>query len=302
MPSLNCAGAGGSLAPRSTTAPAGSALAACAVAQAQSGSLILAATGAPAAAPTPVHSLVPLTHVCCIAAGEVKLGGLGRDAEELLRQHLKRRHAASLLSLKEEFMRKRKKGRLPKDATEALKAWWQSNLVWPYPSVRVPVCWVAACAADADACAQDDDKRALGDDTGLNATQINNCAFTEWREAHSALTCCVVRQGSSTSASGTGTRCVALRGCWHARWHALHADACGLLQLFVDGPPASAEEAHRVRAAACHTAAATVDAAFAPPAGPAARVRLAGGGAGGSAARMKLPRKQIVFNFPRPRL
>jgi hypothetical protein len=35
-------------------------------------------------------------------------------------------------------MRKRKKGKLPKDATSALKAWWQGNLVWPYPSVRAP--------------------------------------------------------------------------------------------------------------------------------------------------------------------
>ena len=75
-------------------------------------------------------------------AGEAQPGGLGRDAEELLRQHLKRKHAASILSLKEEFMRKRKKGKLPKDATEALKAWWQSNLVWPYPSV-------CACPASA---------------------------------------------------------------------------------------------------------------------------------------------------------
>ena len=45
VPALNAAGAAAP-APRSTAAPAGSALAACAVAQAQSGSLILAATGA----------------------------------------------------------------------------------------------------------------------------------------------------------------------------------------------------------------------------------------------------------------
>ena len=53
VPALNAAGA--APAPRSTAAPAGSALAACAVAQAQSGSLILAATGAgtPVAAARP---------------------------------------------------------------------------------------------------------------------------------------------------------------------------------------------------------------------------------------------------------
>lgn len=85
------------------------------------------------------------------------MGGLlGREEEEQLRQHLKRKHAASILSLKEEFMRARKKGKLPKDATSALKTWWSANLVWPYPT--------------------DDDKRILGDETGLHPTQINNCA------------------------------------------------------------------------------------------------------------------------------
>ena len=81
-------------------------------------------------------------------------------------------------------MRKRKKGKLPKDATTALKTWWTSNLVWPYPSVR-------ACAALHVRKrrltlqlprAQDDDKRTLGDETGLNATQINNCAYRRLRE------------------------------------------------------------------------------------------------------------------------
>jgi len=92
-------------------------------------------------------------------------GLLGREEEEQLRQHLKRKHAASILSLKEEFMRARKKGKLPKDATSALKTWWSANLVWPYPT--------------------DDDKRILGDETGLHPTQINNCApgEREWRLA-----------------------------------------------------------------------------------------------------------------------
>lgn len=84
-------------------------------------------------------------------------GYASRDAEEQVQVHLKRRHAACILSLREEFMRKRKKGKLPQDATSTLKTWWQANLVWPYPG--------------------DADKRALGDETGLNPTQINNCAW-----------------------------------------------------------------------------------------------------------------------------
>lgn len=70
--------------------------------------------------------------------GEAPPSALGRDAEELLLQHLKRHHAASILSLKAEFVRKRKNGKLPKDAITLLKAWWTSNFVWPYPSVRAP--------------------------------------------------------------------------------------------------------------------------------------------------------------------
>ena len=106
---------------------------------------------------------------------------MGRDAEEMLRAHLKRKHAAAILSLKEEFTRKRKKGKLPKDATTALKTWWQGNLVWPYPSVRGS----DGCAGGAQAVrltqrrAQDEEKRTLGDETGLNPTQINNCAWVE---------------------------------------------------------------------------------------------------------------------------
>jgi hypothetical protein len=71
--------------------------------------------------------------------GEAQPGALGREAEELLlRQHLKRHHAASILSLKEEFMRKRKSSKLPNDSITSLKTWWTSNFVWPYPSVRAP--------------------------------------------------------------------------------------------------------------------------------------------------------------------
>jgi hypothetical protein len=59
-----------------------------------------------------------------------------RHAEEQVHQHLKRRHAACILSLRDEFLRKRKKGKLPPDATTTLKTWWQTNVVWPYPTVR----------------------------------------------------------------------------------------------------------------------------------------------------------------------
>jgi len=190
----------------------GTAIAACAVLQAQSGSLLLAATGAlrhhPPSEPhkpsdAPIYS--PIRR-----AGDNKAGVLGRDAEEMLRAHLKRKHAAAILSLKEEFTRKRKKGKLPKDATTALKTWWQGNLVWPYPSVR----GVSSRLSVVDLTlrrAQDEEKRTLGDETGLNPTQINNCAWVESVGSVSeSLTPTnepdLDSQGSSTSASATGTR------------------------------------------------------------------------------------------------
>ena len=115
------------------SAAPGSAMAAAAAEQAETGSLIFAATGA-----APVALSTNRDCSLRMRLGASKSNGLlTRDEEELLRQHLKRKHAASILSLKEEFMRKRNKGKLPKDATSALKTWWVSNLVWPYPTVRL---------------------------------------------------------------------------------------------------------------------------------------------------------------------
>ena len=48
-------------------------------------------------------------------------------------------------------------------ATSALKAWWRERLEWPYPT--------------------DEDKKALGEETGLDATQINNW-FINQRKRH----------------------------------------------------------------------------------------------------------------------
>jgi hypothetical protein len=67
---------------------------------------------------------------------------------------------------------------------------------------------------------------------------------------------CRGAQGSSTSASATGTRCVGAAAFVHRESRQSKQPALTppvLLwarQLFLDGPPTSAEEAHRVRAAA----------------------------------------------------
>lgn len=73
------------------------------------------------------------------------------------------RYSDAIVQLKADFSARKKKGKLPNEATGALKAWWDANLVWPYPS--------------------EDEKKALEEQTGLTATQINNW-FINQRKRH----------------------------------------------------------------------------------------------------------------------
>lgn len=86
-----------------------------------------------------------------------------REREEAIRQDLKRKYASSILSLKSEFMKKRRKGKLPDRSTNVLKEWWANNIVWPYPS--------------------EEDKRTLIEQTELDSTQVNNW-FINFRKRH----------------------------------------------------------------------------------------------------------------------
>ena len=83
--------------------------------------------------------------------------------EDDLRKSLKRKYASSILALKDEFLKKTKKGKLPASSTDALKEWWLANLLWPYPS--------------------EDAKKALMRLATLNQTQINNW-FINQRKRH----------------------------------------------------------------------------------------------------------------------
>jgi hypothetical protein len=86
-----------------------------------------------------------------------------REHEESLRQELKRKYASSILTLRSEFLKKRKIGKLPSDSTDILKNWWSDNIAWPYPSEA--------------------DKLAILQQTKLNATQVNNW-FINQRKRH----------------------------------------------------------------------------------------------------------------------
>ncbi|CAD7704519.1 unnamed protein product [Ostreobium quekettii] len=83
--------------------------------------------------------------------------------EQQLRSTLKRKYGTQIRQLRDEFQRKKKKGKLPTVATDRLRAWWTEHMSWPYPS--------------------EDDKAELAKDSGLNTTQINNW-FINQRKRH----------------------------------------------------------------------------------------------------------------------
>ncbi|KAF7840588.1 homeobox protein SBH1 [Senna tora] len=80
-----------------------------------------------------------------------------------LKGQLLRKYSGYLGSLKQEFMKKRKKGKLPKEARQQLLDWWSRHYKWPYPS--------------------ESQKVALAESTGLDQKQINNW-FINQRKRH----------------------------------------------------------------------------------------------------------------------
>ncbi|GKV01959.1 hypothetical protein SLE2022_344750 [Rubroshorea leprosula] len=86
---------------------------------------------------------------------------LAEDQE--LKGQLLRKYSGYLGSLKQEFMKKRKKGKLPKEARQQLLDWWSRHYKWPYPS--------------------ESQKLALAESTGLDQKQINNW-FINQRKRH----------------------------------------------------------------------------------------------------------------------
>ncbi|XP_074270155.1 homeobox protein knotted-1-like LET6 isoform X1 [Silene latifolia] len=80
-----------------------------------------------------------------------------------LKGQLLRKYSGYLGSLRQEFLKKRKKGKLPKEARQQLLDWWTRHYKWPYPS--------------------ESQKVALAEETGLDQKQINNW-FINQRKRH----------------------------------------------------------------------------------------------------------------------
>ncbi|KAJ1293411.1 hypothetical protein BS78_01G066200 [Paspalum vaginatum] len=80
-----------------------------------------------------------------------------------LKHQLLRRYGGYLGGLRQEFSKRKKKGKLPKEARQKLLHWWELHYKWPYPS--------------------ETEKLALVETTGLDQKQINNW-FINQRKRH----------------------------------------------------------------------------------------------------------------------
>ncbi|KAL5219285.1 hypothetical protein ABZP36_019969 [Zizania latifolia] len=84
------------------------------------------------------------------------------DDKELKHQLLTK-YGGSLGNLRQEFSKRTKKGKLPKEARQKLLRWWDLHYKWPYPS--------------------EPEKMVLAESTGLDQKQINNW-FINQRKRH----------------------------------------------------------------------------------------------------------------------
>lgn len=57
--------------------------------------------------------------------------------DQELKTQLLRKYSGYLGSLKQEFLKKKKNGKLPKEARHRLLDWWSRHYKWPYPSVCI---------------------------------------------------------------------------------------------------------------------------------------------------------------------
>ncbi|ONI33321.1 hypothetical protein PRUPE_1G416700 [Prunus persica] len=98
------------------------------------------------------------------SGGETEVPEIDPRAEDReLKNHLLKKYSGYLSSLKQELSKKKKKGKLPKDARQKLLSWWELHYKWPYPS--------------------ESEKVALAESTGLDQKQINNW-FINQRKRH----------------------------------------------------------------------------------------------------------------------
>lgn len=71
------------------------------------------------------------------SGGENEVSDCGRmpTMDRELKDKLFRKYGGYIGTLKHEFSKKKKKGKLPKEAREILLDWWSFHKKWPYPTV-----------------------------------------------------------------------------------------------------------------------------------------------------------------------
>ncbi|XP_022735634.1 homeobox protein knotted-1-like 6 [Durio zibethinus] len=115
-----------------------------------------------------------LSHLCndeAAGSSEEDLSGGEMEApedyqineEREFKEKLLRKYSGYISTLKHEFSKKKKKGKLPKEARQILLDWWNVHYNWPYPT--------------------EVDKVGLAEATGLDHKQINNW-FINQRKRH----------------------------------------------------------------------------------------------------------------------
>ncbi|EOY11656.1 hypothetical protein QUC31_009366 [Theobroma cacao] len=97
-----------------------------------------------------------------VEASESQESAVARPSQDI-KGMLMRKYSGYLSSLRKEFLKKRKKGKLPKDARMTLLEWWNNHYRWPYPT--------------------EEEKLQLSEITGLDQKQINNW-FINQRKRH----------------------------------------------------------------------------------------------------------------------
>lgn len=73
-----------------------------------------------------------------VSGGEIEALECQRSNEDReLKDKLLRKYSGYISSLKHEFSKKKKKGKLPKEARQILLEWWNVHYKWPYPTVSI---------------------------------------------------------------------------------------------------------------------------------------------------------------------
>lgn len=135
-----------------------------------------------------VQQLCEVTHVSA-PRGPQRKKKTWNFEKKTLQMNIKEKFSDAIQVLKKEFQSRQKKGKLPTDATGLLKFWWEKNFNWPYPSVSFleAVLFFQVYLTRVPASLF----RMMGRSVSVKRQGFRRLKLTT---------------GSSTSASGTGTR------------------------------------------------------------------------------------------------